>query len=193
MNRERLTDPPLVDDDLVRTWLACIDAWASGQRGAALGHAEGLLSDLEGRQDEQRAAFAGWFCERLFDDSDAWAGQFGGGLAYEHGGFNRPIEYALSMNPFTTRLVVPYLSVAALERHGHALRWLWQALSGLAYRVPPAARAELERTMRSVSGPEAEPLDVLRRAAAKDEGARKWLNEIELEGDEGISADSPAV
>lgn len=181
MNRDLLADPPLPSGELVRTWTACIDAWASGRRRDALGLADALVSGLDNLQREQRDLFAVWLCEGLFDEGRGWLGQFGGGLAYDDGAFSRPVEYALSINPFSTRVVVPYLSAASPERHGHALRWLYQALIGLAYRVPPDSRAELEATMRSICGPDADPLDVLREAAVEDEFARQWLEELDSE------------
>jgi hypothetical protein len=118
-------------------WLDYVDAWDSGRRRDALAMAEAVTVSLEDLDDVQRKLFGEWLCERLFDDSEGWHGQFGGGLKYLDGGYDRPIDYALSTYPLTSRVVIPYLCAARPQGDGRSLRWLYQCLIGLSCRLPP--------------------------------------------------------
>ena len=62
---------------------------------------------------------------------------------------------------------------------GRQLRWLWQALVGLKWRLQADVRSDLDATLRSVCGPDAEPIDALRLAAINDRLACELLDRIE--------------
>lgn len=165
-------------------WCALLDAWESGLRRDALSLAEVLTASLSALEDDQRERFAEWFCERLFDEGSGWYGQFGGGLRPVAGRFERPLDYALSMQPFTACVVVPYLARVCQEGSAHHLRWLYQCLIGMRFRMPPAVGAEVDAALETICGAGATPLEVLRRAALDDDRARRWLADVEAEDDD---------
>lgn len=178
MDRRRLDAPPL-SELLLGMWRCFLHAWDDGRRREALLLADELTASLEAVEPADRERFGWWLCERLFDDGTGWRGQSGGGLSYRDGKWQRPVEYALSVNPLTSRIVVPHLARVCNSNAGPQLRWLWQALVGLKWRLQSDVRSALDATLRSVCGADAEPIDALQLAAINDTRAREVLNRID--------------
>lgn len=186
VEKARLEEPPL-PGGLAATWHDCLDAWLEGQRRVALARAEALVVGLDELKSDDRDRFALWLCQRLFDESRAWRGQFGGGLSPTEAGFQRPVDWALSLHPLTTGVAVPYV-VAACNRGemGASLRWLYQCLVGLASRLTPGDREKLDATLWATCGPDATPKDALMTAAKTDLLARPWLARLDARTDDLI-------
>ena len=169
-----LLDTPPLPDELIAVWHDILVSWESGLRKKAIRSAETLVARLSPTDPEERARFGRWLCERLFNDSSGWKGQWGGG-----GGYERARDYVLSMFPLTTGVIIPHLGQELQKPSGQTLRWLYQATVGLGGRLPPAARHQLEEMLISSCGQGAGWLELLRLAAADDERARQWLADIE--------------
>jgi hypothetical protein len=167
-------DTPPLPDELVAVWHDVLGSWKSGPRKKAIGSAETLVAQLSQGEPDQEARFGRWLCERLFDDSFGWKGQWGGNAGYEHAP-----DYALSIFPLTTGVVIPHLGRELQKPTGQALRWLYQATVGMGGRLTPEARDRLDEMLKGVCGQGAGRLELLRLAAADDERARRWLADIE--------------
>ena len=178
MDRNELAAPPL-PTGLLEQWHGCLDAWTSGRRPDALSAASAVAAGVGDLDAVQRDGFSRWLCERLFDRSGAWLGQFGGHLRGPDGEQERPLEYALSLHPLLVDVVVPHLTRSATADGGRDVRWLFQAVTGLSQRLTPAEQASLAAAVVELCGPDRPPLDVLRLAAATDERAGRWLAQFE--------------
>lgn len=163
----------------LRTWHAYVAAVDAGTRRTSLDLAGALLDALDAGPVEERERFAHWLTVTLLDRSEGWFGQFGGGLTRGPSGMHRPLDWALSTHPLLTRAVVPHvLAECEVEPHGRPVRWLFQCLTGLAFRLPPTERAGLEETFERLCGPGAEPSDALLLAAERDPDARRWAVQL---------------
>lgn len=131
LNRTGLEFPPL-SEDLSSRWRGILVAWNSGLRKDAVQSAGTLVARPDQDDPAQVSRFGSWLCERLFDDSVGWKGQWGGNPEYEHAP-----DYALSIFPLTTRVVIPHLTRELQQPTGQTSRWLYQATVG-ATRTPPA-------------------------------------------------------
>jgi hypothetical protein len=168
MHSADLESPPL-PDDLTSLWRGILAAWNSGLRKDAIRSAETLVTRLNQGEPAQASRFGRWLCERLFDDSVGWKGQWGGNAGYE----DAP-DYALSIFPLTTGVVIPHLARELQQPTGQTLRWLYQAIVGLSGRLPPESRDQLDGLLAAACGKDAGLLDLLRLAAPTDERARRW-------------------
>jgi hypothetical protein len=125
---------------------------------------------------ERFAAFARWVCSVLFDDSDWWAGQWGGGLSLRDGRWERPVEPALTVHPIAVRALLPYLISGLSAGDGRHLRWVYQFAVGQAYRLPPRERQQLRAAIEARCGIGEPPVALLRHAG-NDALARRLLND----------------
>lgn len=173
-----LAEPPL-PHDLRAVSRASLEAWDTGRRRDVLNLAAVITTSLDEMGNGPKERFSVWLCERLFDGGDGWWGQFGGGLSLQDGQYYRPIEYALSVNTLTSRVVVPHVLRGCDDGDSRTLRWLWQCIVGLGFRLQPDVRSDLDTALRTICGPQATPVDALRRAAVADERARTWLRDLE--------------
>lgn len=175
-----LVRPPLPDEPLAAEWRAYLALWSAGRRREALASVRSFVDQLEGAGPQAGAIFALWWCELLFDRSEHWAGQWGGGLALREGRWEKPVEFALTVHPIALRVVLPYLlGRVAVERDRH-LRWAYQFTVGQGNRLPPPARRSLWSAIESRCGPGAAPIDLLRHAV-DDPDARRMLRGADAE------------
>jgi len=173
MHTTGLEFPPL-PEDLISLWRDSLLAWKSGLRKDAIRSAETLVTRLNQGEPAQASRFGRWLCERLFDDSVGWKGQWGGNAGYGHAP-----DYVLSIFPLTTGVVIPHLARELQQPTGQTLRWLYQAIVGLSGRLPPESRDQLDGLLEAACGRGAGLLDLLRLAAPSDERARRWLADVE--------------
>lgn len=186
-----MIDRPFLDEAelpeaLATTWAEYLDASERGLRAEALALASGLVDALDAGPADERERFAHWLTVALFDRSEQWRGQFGGGLTPTADGYALELGWALAVFPFTSRVVVPYVIEQALaERGGRRARWLFQA-AWLAYRLPPAIQREVGHTIETLCG-DGEPLSALRLSAKTDVDARRWVSELDSHGDAAMT------
>jgi hypothetical protein len=108
----------------------------------------------------------------LFDDSDRWAGQWGGGMSLRDGQWERPAEPALTIHPISARVLLPYLISRLADQNGRRLRWMYQFAVGQAYRLPPREQQQLHLAVEARCGPGA-PLTALLQHAGDDALTRR--------------------
>jgi hypothetical protein len=92
-----LVGPPLPEGPLVAGWRAYLTLWSAGRRRDALASVRSFVDQLEDVGPRACATFALWWCELLFDRSEHWAGQWGGGLTLREGRWEKPVEFALTV------------------------------------------------------------------------------------------------
>jgi hypothetical protein len=177
-----LANPPLPDESLAAGWQAYLRLWSDGRRHDALASVRSLVDEIEGAGPQVCAAFARWWCEVLFDRSEHWAGQWGGGLSLREGRWEKPVEFALTVHPITLRLILPYLlGKVAVEQDRH-LRWAYQFTVGQGCRLPPPAQRRLFSAIESRCGPGAAPIDLLEHAV-DDPDARRMLGDADADAE----------
>lgn len=176
MTRAAINSPPL-PEPLLTQWRDYLDACESGLRAQYLRLAGVVAEHIAEATPADRASFGRWLCVRLFDDSEGWRGQYGGG------GTGRPLEFALANHALVTGVVLPHLRAELVQPDGRALRWLFQALVGLSWRLPPPLAAELRDMFGERFGKDADPIEALRVAASEDVTARRWLADFEEDDD----------
>jgi len=172
-----LIDAPLPAGPVASDWCRYLECWRSGRRSEALARAAVFVERLNAAGNAAADEFARWLCQELFDRSEMWAGQWGGGLTYRNGGWQRPVEFALTSHSLIVGVVLPYLlAVSGRGRgRGPGRRWLYQFLVGQSYRLPPAEHRRLRLILEDRYGTGAQPVDVLRVAADHDPVARRML------------------
>jgi hypothetical protein len=117
-------------------------------------------------------------CALLFDESDFWAGQWGGGMTPDKDGWHRPVAPMLTIHPLTARVTMPYLIDGLSGSDSRHLRWAYQFTIGQSYRLPPAERRRWQQALEARCGPGAEPIELL-RCAQDDALARRMLRDAE--------------
>lgn len=167
--RAAINSPPL-PEPLLKEWRNYLDAYESGLRAQYLHMAQDLVDAVADLPTADQARFGQWLCDRLFNSTYAWNSQHYGAP---------PIESALSNHALVTGVVLPQLRVEMAQPDGRTLRWFYQALVGLSWRLPPPLAAELRDILTERFGEDAAPIDALRVAASDDETARRWLAEQE--------------
>jgi hypothetical protein len=125
-------------------------------------------------------SFAEWACIELFDRSDFWAGQWGGGLTSRAGRWERPVEPALTFYPISAGVLLPYLIRGLRHESGRHLRWSYQFTVGQLYRLPPAEQDQLRLAIEVRCGPGEPPIELLRHAA-DDPRAVRMLRETQVD------------
>jgi hypothetical protein len=167
---------PLPDESLAAGWRAYLALWSAGRRREALASVGSFVDHLDNAGPHACATFALWWCELVFDRSEHWAGQWGGGLTRCGDRWERPVESALTVHPIALRVVLPYLLDKVADDHGRHLRWVYQFAVGQGYRLPPPAQRQLWSAIEARSGPGAAPIDLLRHAV-DDPVAQRILND----------------
>lgn len=174
-----LVDAPLPAGPVASEWRRYLECWWSGRRSEALVRAAVFVDRLNGAGNAAADEFACWLCQELFDRSDIWAGQWGGGLTFRDGGWQRPVEFALTSHALTVGVVLPYLLAVSGRGHGPGRRWLYQFLVGQSYRLPPEEHQRVRIILEDRYGAGAQPVDVLRVAADHDPVARRMLAHLD--------------
>jgi hypothetical protein len=170
---------PLPEGPVADEWCGYLECWWSGRRSEALARAAGFVDGLNAAGSDAVDEFARWLCQELFDRSDMWAGQWGGGLRFRDGRWQRPVEFALTSHSLIVGVVLPYLLVVSDRGHGPGRRWLYQFLVGQSYRLPPQEHQRLRLILDDRYGAGAQPVDVLRLAADHDPVARRMLQHLD--------------
>ncbi|MGN9804984.1 hypothetical protein [Micromonospora sp. L32] len=116
----------------------------------------------------------------LFDSSDWWAGQWGGGMILRNARWERPAELALTVHPIVVRVLLPYLIDGLHEQDGPHLRWMYQFAVGQSYRLPPRERHQMTAAIEARCGLAAPPIALLQHAA-DDPRARRMLRDAETD------------
>lgn len=177
LETHQLAAPPLPDGQLAEAWRGYLACWVQGRRHDALSSANQFVDLLTATTSETITTFAAWVCSTLFDDTDRWAGQWGGGMTLRDGRWERPAEPALTVHPIATRVLLPYLVNGLLDQHGRHLRWVYQFTVGQGYRLPPREQEHLTAAIEARCGPGAPPIALLHRA--DDAEARRMLRDAE--------------
>ncbi len=163
---------------LIEAWDSYLALWQQGLRTGAHAAARRFVDRLDDSDRKTRTGFARWLCALFFDESDFWAGQWGGGLTRAEGGWHRPVAPALTAHPITARITLPYLLSSVSSPDGRHLRWAYQFTVGQSYRLPPPERQRWEQALEVLCGPGVAPIELLRRAQ-DDALARRMLRDAE--------------
>ena len=100
---------PLPPGQVSDAWGSYLAFWRQGIRSDALAAANRFVDSLKHSGADTSAEFARWLCVLLFDESDFWAGQWGGGLTRGKNGWHRPMAPVLTVHPLSVRVTLPYL------------------------------------------------------------------------------------
>ncbi|MGW3811443.1 hypothetical protein [Micromonospora sp. NPDC005113] len=177
---DEIAAAPLPAGPISEAWLAYLASWEAGRRPQALAEVNRFVELLTGAGPEPSASFARWVCSVLFDRSDFWAGQWGGGLTSRRGRPERPAEFALTVHPITAWILLPYLTTGLPSGDGRHLRWTYQFAVGQGYRLPPRQRHQLRAAIDARCGTDAAPIDLL-RYASDDAAAVRMLRNAEVD------------
>ncbi|GAA4946942.1 hypothetical protein [Actinoplanes utahensis] len=172
-----LADSPLPEGPLSEAWGAYLSSYLQGRRSPALVRANRFLA-LIGAEPVHRTSFAEWVCTGLFDRSDFWSGQWGGGLILRGRRWERPVEPALTFHPISSGVVLPYLVGGLRREERQPLRWTYQFAVGQLDRLLPVERDELRSAIADRCGPDAALIDLLRHATG-DSRAMRMLRDIQ--------------
>lgn len=159
-------------------WVSYLASWRQGTRTDAQRAANRFVDWLSDSGADTRAEFARWLCALLFDESDFWAGQWGGGLTRGKDGWHRPVAPVLTVHPLNVRVTLPYLLSSLSNPDSRHLRWAYQFTVGQSYRLPPAERRRWRESLEALCGPGFAPIELLRRAQS-DALARRMLRDAE--------------
>jgi hypothetical protein len=163
---------------LIEAWNSYLALWQQGLRTDAHAAAQRFVDRLLISGSETRTAFARWLCALLFDESDFWAGQWGGGLTPAEGSWHRPVAPALTAHPISARITLPYLLSSISSPDSRHLRWMYQFTVGQSYRLPPRERQRWQQALEALCGPGEAPIELLRRAQ-DDALARRMLRDAD--------------
>jgi hypothetical protein len=98
-----LAGPPLPEGQLVTAWRTYLASWSAGRRQETLAAVSDFVDLLDGSGGATSSAFAEWTCGLLFDRSEFWSGQWGGGLMFLDGVWQRPSGWSTTSAPSTSR------------------------------------------------------------------------------------------
>jgi len=166
---------PLPPGRVIGAWSSYLAFWRQGTRTDAQAAAHRFVDLLIDSGPDTRTGFARWLCALLFDESDFWAGQWGGGLAPGKEGWHRPVAPVLTVHPLTVGVTLPYLLSSLPSRD---LRWAYQFTVGQSYRLPPTERRRWRQALEVLCGPGVAPIELLRRTQ-DDAHARRMLRDAE--------------
>ncbi len=159
-------------------WNSYLALWQKGLRSHSQVAAHRFVDRLVDSDPNTRTGFARWLCALLFDESEFWAGQWGGGMARTAEGWHRPVAPALTTHPITARITLPYLESSVSNPDARHLRWMYQFTVGQSYRLPPSERQRWQQALETLCGPGVAPIELLRRAQG-DALARRMLRDVE--------------
>jgi hypothetical protein len=178
LDLDDLDGPPLPAGPLVTAWRTYLASWSAGRRQETLAAVSDFVDLLDGAGGAMSSAFAEWMCGLLFDRSWFWSGQWGGGLVFRDGVWQRPVEPALTAHALSVRVVLPFLLTAPVDESDPRLRWLYQFTVGQGYRLPPHKRHQLWAVIEDRCGVGAAPIELLRHATG-DQLAQRMLRDAE--------------
>lgn len=174
LTEDDVTAAPL-PPGLLEAWHSYLTLSQRGLRRQALAAANRFVDRLD---PGTRTDFARWVCTLLFDQSDFWSGQWGGGMTRIEGRWIRPVTPALFVHPITMRITLPYLLAGLANPDSRHLRWAYQFTVGRSCHLPPPEQQRWEKALEARFGPGVRPLDLLRRAQ-DDAVARRMLRDAE--------------
>jgi hypothetical protein len=135
---------------------------------------------LDAANGDVTAAFAEWLCGLVFDRSEFWFGEWGGGFILDGDVWQRPAAPALTVHALSVRVVLPYLIASRTDEGGPHTRWLYQFAVGQGYRLTPREQQRLRSAIEDRCGAGAAPIALL-RLAAEDPVAQRMLHDAENE------------